>query len=122
MASQDAWARPLAKQLVDLFRVDDCDYIRIAQGTYDTTTGQITNTETVFEGAAAVTKTGRIEEGGVGEEHYLECWIDTQGIGDVQPTTTDQMEYLGRRWKIVAVDPAYSGDVEYAVKVKARSV
>lgn len=121
MASQDAWARPLAKQLVDLFRVDSCNYIRIGQGAYDPETGQVTNGETLFEGAAAVTKTGRIEEGGAGEQHYLECWIDTQGIGDVQPTTLDQMEYLGRRWKITQIDPAYSGDVEYAVKVTARS-
>ena len=121
MASQDAWARPLATQLVDLFRVTGCDYVRVTQGAYDPATGQVGNTETVFPSAAAVTKTGRVEEGGVAEQHYLECWIDTAGIGDIRPTTGDQMSYQGRRWKIVAIDPAYSGDVEYAVKVRALS-
>ena len=121
MALQDAWARPLATELVNLFRVTGCDYIRVDQTGYNPTTGQVGTIETVFPSAAAVTKTGRVEEGGVGEQHYLECWIDTAGIGDVKPTTGDQMEYQGRRWKIVAIDPAYSGDVEYAVKVKALS-
>ena len=48
MASQDAWAKPLAKQLVDLFRVDSFNYIRMTEPVYDPETGDVTGGETVF--------------------------------------------------------------------------
>ena len=121
MASQDSWARPLAKQLVDLFRVDSCDFIRSGSPTYDPATGAVTGTDTTYTGAAAVTKFGINGEGSVGKKYYLECWIDTQGVDDIVPTTDDFMHYKDRRWNIIAVDPAYSGDVEYAVKIRAES-
>ena len=35
MASQDSWAKPLAKQLVDLFRVNSFNYIRTTEPVYD---------------------------------------------------------------------------------------
>jgi len=121
MASQDSWARPLAKQLVDLFRVSSCDFIRTGTPTYDPATGGVTGTDTTYTGAAAVTKTGNLQDGATGKQYYLECWIDTEGVDDIQPTTDDFMQYNGRKWNIVAVDPAYSGDVQYAVKVRALS-
>ena len=119
MASQDAWARPLSKELVDLFRVSGLDFVRITS-TYDPATGTVIPTETVITGAGAVTKWSNIEEGGIAGPQTLECWVDLQGIGDIWPTTADQLEYDGARWKIINIDPAYSGDVKYAAKLTAR--
>lgn len=119
MASQDSWARPLAKQLVDLFRVNSLTYIRIDQ-TYDPAVGDVVITETPYTGAGAVTKTMRTEEGGAAEVYSIEVWCDLEGIDDVWPTTADLLEYDGARWKIIAIDPQYSGDVKYAAKLTAR--
>jgi len=122
MASQDAWARPLADQLVDLFRVNSCNYIRRAQLGYDPSTGDVGITETVYPGAAAVTKLMQAnEEGGTSDTRMFECWINMSGIDDIYPTTLDEMEYEGARWKIVSIDPAYAGDTRYAVKITARA-
>ena len=119
MAFQDSWARPLSKELVDLFRVASLDFVRITS-TYDPLTGTITPTETVITGAGAVTKWSNNEEGGIAGPQMLECWCDLQGIGDIWPTTADQLEYDGARWKIISIDPAYAGDTKYAVKLTAR--
>lgn len=119
MASQDTWARPLAIQLVDAFRVASLAYIRVSS-TYDPATGEVAVTETVYPGAGAVSKLLRSEDGGVGETHSLEAWVDLAGVGDVWPTTADLLEYEGARWKITNIDPMYSGDVKYACKLMAR--
>ena len=120
MASQDSWAKPLAKQLVDLFRVDSFNYIRVTEPVYDPMTGTITGGETVFTSAGAVTKSGKMGDGSVGKSLYLEAWMDTEGIAEQFPTTDDMVEYNGRRWNIVNVDPQYSGDVLYAAKIRAE--
>ena len=119
MASQDAWARPLATELVDLFRVSGLNYIRRDQ-TYDPSVGDVIITETAFNGAGAVTKTLRVEDGGAAETYAIEAWVDAAGIGDIWPTTLDLLEYDGARWKIISIDPQYSGDVKYACKIVAR--
>ncbi len=118
-ASQDSWARPLAKQLVDLFRVDGLTYVRIDQ-TYDPAVGDVVITETPYPKAGAVTKTMRTEDGGTGETYSIEAWVDLEGLGDIWPTTADRLEYDGARWKIIGIDPMYSGDVKYAAKLTAR--
>ena len=120
MASQDAWARPLAKELVDVFRVSSLTYVRVEQGSYDPATGDVVETETSFPGAGAVLSTNESEGGGVAGTQELEVWIDMQGIGDVWPTTRDRLEYLGKTWKVVAIDPKYSGDTLYACKLTGR--
>ena len=120
MASQDSWAKPLAKQLVDLFRVDSFNYIRMTEPVYDPETGDITGGETVFTSAGAVTQSGKMGDGSVGKSLYLEAWMDTAGIAEQFPTTDDFVEYNGRRWNIVNVDPQYSGDVLYAAKIRAE--
>jgi len=121
MASQDAWAAPLAVQLVDLFRVNSFTYIRKAAPIYNPVTGEVVDGETVFTGAGAVTKSGMLGAGSVGKSLYLEAWMDTAGIGDQFATTDDMIEYNGRKWNITSVDPMYSGDVLYACKVRAES-
>jgi len=122
MAFQDSWAKPLANQLVDLFRVASCNYIRRNQTTYNPGTGEVDILETPYNGAAAVTKLMQAnEEGGVSDTRSFECWINLSYIDDIYPTTLDEMEYQGQRWKIVSIDPAYAGDTRYAVKITARS-
>ena len=119
MAFQDTWARPLANELVDLFRVASLNYIRIEQA-YDPAVGDVVITETPYPSAGAVTKTMRLEEGGAAEVYAIEAWINAAGIGDIWPTTLDLLEYDGARWKVTNIDPQYSGDVKYACKVMAR--
>jgi len=118
-APQDNWARPLAKSLVDSFRVPSLSYIRVAT-TYNTTTGLTTDTETTYTGAGAVIKSSNNEETGeLGGNESIDVWIDLQGIGDIYPTTNDFISYDSKRWRIQAIDPKYSGDTKYACKVKA---
>ena len=120
MASQDAWARPLAQELVNEFRVDTFDYIRRVTG-YDPATGDTTQTETVYLKAGAVTQSTNIEEGGVSGPVTLFAWIYLGDIDDIWPTTNDLLRYQGSRWKIVDIDPMFSGDVKYACKLTART-
>ena len=119
MASQDSWARPLAKTLVDLFRVSDLDFIRITSS-YDPATGVVTPTEEVFTGAGAVLKTSHNETDPTAEQRELMVWVCLADIADIWPTPADQLAYEGARWRITSIDPAYGGDVRYAAKLTAR--
>lgn len=120
-ASQDSWAKPLADELVDLFRVDDLSYVRTGLGTYDPSTGQITGTDTTFTKAGAVAVSGSTGEGTTGSNLYIEVWMNTSYIDDMFPTTDDYLIYQGRKYNITQVDPMYSGDTNYACKVRAES-
>ena len=120
MASQDEWARPLAEELVSEFRVDSFDYIRRVTG-YDPVTGDTTQTETVFLKAGVVTKLSNIEEGGVSGPQSMSAWVYLGNIDDIWPTTNDLLRYQGYRWKIVDIDPMFSGDLKYAAKLTARA-
>ena len=121
MASQDAWAKPLANELVDLFRVDDLTYIRTGTPVYDPATGQLTGSETEYLKAGAVAKSGSIGEGTTGANMYIEVWMNTAYVDDIFPTTDDFLVYQSRRYNITQVDPMYSGDVNYACKVRGES-
>ena len=118
-APQDRWARPLAKSLVDAFRVPSLSYIRVST-TYNTTTGLTTDSETTYTGAGALIKSNNNEE--VGEtagNEAIHVWLDLQGIGDIYPTTNDLIDYDSKKWRITNIDPQYSGDTKYACKVIA---
>jgi len=119
MASQDAVFRPLAKTLVDAFRVSSLNFVRITNA-YDPATGTVVPTEVVFPGAGALLMTSNTEAGGVAGPQEIECWFDLEGIGDIWPTTNDAIDYDGYRWKVVVINPKYSGDVKYAAKITAR--
>ena len=120
MASQDLWCKPLADELVGVFRVDSLDYIRITTG-YDPATGDTTTTETVFSSAGAVLKMANIEEGGIAGPQTLQCWVDLTSIDEIWPTPHDCLQYQGKRWRLTTIDPAYAGDTRYAAKLTARS-
>ena len=119
MANQDEWCRPLADELVSEFRVNSIDYIRRTTA-YDPATGDIAETEVVYQKAGAVTQWSNIEEGGVSGPQTLKCWVNLAYIDDVWPTTNDLLSYDSSRWKIEEIAPAYSGDLKYACKLSAR--
>ena len=54
MAYQDSFAAPLAKKLVDKFRVTSLSYTRVSDPAYDPSTGVVTPGETTYPSAGAV--------------------------------------------------------------------
>lgn len=121
MAFQDSFAKPLADELVDLFRVDDLTYVRTGNSVYNPTTGQVTSSETLYQKAGAITKSGSLGEGTTGSNLYIEVWINSSFIDNQFPTPDDYLIYQGRKYNITEVDPRYSGDTDYACKVRAES-
>ena len=121
MASQDAWAKPLADELVSVFRVNSLSYVRVAPGTYDPATGTIANTETTFTKAGAITERRREEVQNGLERYEIDVWMALSDIGEVYPTYADYFTYDDTSYKIMQIDPIYSGDTKYAVKCRARA-
>jgi hypothetical protein len=121
-APQDIWAIPLAKELVDRFRSDNLTYVRITAGVYNETTGVAAATEVKITAAGAVSQSMKGERDGVEQGSELEVWIDHATVS-WPLSTKDRLEYMGRRWKIVSIDPTYSSsDVKvYASRIKARA-
>ena len=120
MAFQDSFARPLARTLVDQFRVTGLDYVRVDQPVYDPATGTATPTETIYTAAGAVYPSFSDQASGEANnaiEIRVEVYLGD--IGDVVPTTRDRIEYLGRSWKVVQVD-LKSGDELYSATLTAR--
>ena len=121
MAYQDSFAVPLAKKLVDKFRVTGLDYIRVDEPVYDPATGTTTPTETTFASAGAVFPSfADKDNGGPSNDIEIMVVIDLAGVGNVIPTTRDRLDYLGRPWKVVRVDLS-SGDLLYTATLTARA-
>ena len=121
MAYQDTFARPLAQKLVDKFRVNGLDYIRVDEPVYDPATGTSTPTETRFTSAGAVYPSFEDQDnGGPSNEIEIKVEIFLGDVGDVIPTTRDRLDYLGRPWKVVRVD-LNSGDQLYSATLTARA-
>ena len=113
---------PVAKELIDSVSPTTVAYLRNNGGSYDPTTGDVTQDTTQFDINAGVLSRGRLEEGGVGESQELRLWIH-HGTGGLPhlPTTSDQVEYGGLTWKVVAIDPTYSSKGLIASKIIARA-
>jgi hypothetical protein len=121
-AAQDAWAGPLAKRLVDRFRSSDLTYIRITSGAYDEETGLVALTEVEIPAAGAVVKSTKVERDGTQQQSELEVWIDHATVS-WPISSQDRLEYMGRRWKITAIEPTYGSSASqvYASKLIARA-
>ena len=121
MANQDTWATPLAKQLVDLFRVSGLDYTRVDEPVYDPTTGESTPTETTYTSAGAVYPSFADQDNG-GPSNFIEIKVEIclADVGNIVPTTRDRIDYQGRPWKVVRVD-LKSGDELYSATLTCRA-
>lgn len=120
-APQDAWAKPLALELVNLFRETEVTFIRQTGQAYDPATGQVVIEELPIKCGAAVEQVSRNEEGGVGETHTAIMWFDSTTL-PIAPTTADRVEYNQRIWRIVSIDPLLgSGDTNYAYKLTVQT-
>jgi hypothetical protein len=92
-APQDAWAEPMAKRLIDRFRTQALTYIKIGAGAYNEVTGTISNTETAYAAAGAVTRSVKVENKSVRQSNEVEAWIDHATV-PWPITSGDQMQYL----------------------------
>lgn len=119
-APQDAWAKPIAKLANSTFVVPSLKYVRVSRS-YDPATGAVTATETEYSNCGAVEQSGRVESGGTAESYEVVVWLATESIGEQFPTTGDHLIYMSMKWKIVSINPQYSGDVLYACQVTARN-
>ena len=118
MPLQDTFI-PVAKTLVDLGRIGTCNLIRV-DSTYDPAVGEVVEVETIYAGFGAVMKRWRDEAGGTGEDYRLEVWMDHQTTNYL-PETKDRVSYDGRTWKVISVNPTYSGDALVASKLTCAS-
>ena len=121
MASQDAWAKPLAKQLVDLYRCSTLDYVRVGTPVYDPATGDSAATETTFTGVGAVLPTvSDAADDTAGNALQITVAIDLAGVGNIVPTTRDRLLYLGKTYKVIDVQVS-SGDQLYSATLTGRA-
>ena len=97
-------------------------YTRVIGGSYDPSTGEVTQNTEQFNISAGVISRARVEEGGVGETYSLTLWIDHSATGMPHlPKTGDTVTYDGTVWKVVAIDPTYSSTGWIASKIVARA-
>jgi hypothetical protein len=109
---------PVAVELVDQVFGVLITYQRRIHGGYNPTTGLVAATTVDKQIMAGVLSTGRSEHGGVQESHQLRLWVHHGPTGlQIFPLTSDRVLYLGEWWKIVVVEPTYSGDALVASKL-----
>lgn len=120
-APQDAWAKPLALELVNLFRETEVTFIRQESQAYNPETGIVEAAKLQIKCGAAVESESISEEGGTNETHTAILWFDSTTLS-IAPNTADVVEYKGRVWRIVSVDPLLgSGDTNYAYKLTVQT-
>ena len=121
MAYQDSFAVPLAKKLVDKFRVTSLDYTRVDEPIYDTSSGTTIPSETTYTSAGAVYPSfADKDNGGPSNDIEIRVEICLADVGNIIPTTRDRITYQGRPWKVVRVD-LKSGDALYSSTLTCRS-
>lgn len=120
-APQDVWAKPLALELVDLFRETEITFIRQEAQTYNPETGICEAATLQIKCGAAVESESITEEGGTNETHTAILWFDSTTL-PIAPNTADAVQYKDRLWRIVSVDPLLgSGNTNYAYKLTVRT-
>ena len=116
----DALFRGVGKDLVELFGSDCVYHQSTGGGTYDPMTGVTTNPVTDHNVKVGVEQVDRSEEGGAEESRTALMWF-SHVLLPITPTTADTITYRGEEWKVVSVDPEFSGDQLIAFKITARS-
>lgn len=107
-ASQDAWAGPLALRMISRYRTQALTYVKIDYGPYDENTGAVISGQTTFAAAGAVVRSTKAERSGVQQGHQVEAWVDHKTV-PWPITSSDYIEYLGRRWKVIEIESYGSG-------------
>lgn len=114
--------RPLAQKLINSTFPTPIVYRQHGAATYDPTTGIVTPATTTHQINGAILKRARTEEGGTAERHQLELWIEhtATGLSDL-PVTGDEIDYDGRTWRVVKIDPTYQATGLIASKLQVVS-
>jgi hypothetical protein len=108
-ALQDAWAGPLAAEMIDRYKTQGLTYVSVANGAYDEVTGLITNTEITYPAAGAVIKSRKAERDKTQQGHDMIAWISHE-IVPWPISSSDYLSYLGKRWKVSEIESYGSGD------------
>jgi hypothetical protein len=107
-APQDVWAKPLAEKMIDKYRCQSLVYVKVSFGPYDEVAGSVPSIEKRFIAAGAVTRSKKAERNGVQQGHEVEVWVDHKTV-PWPVTSSDRLEYLGRKWKVTEVASYGSG-------------
>ena len=117
----DAVFLPIAVDLINEFATP-VTYIRSLGGSYDPSSGEVTQNTEQYSINAGIISRSRVEEGGVGETYSLTLWIDHSATGMPHlPTTADSVTYDATTWKVIEVNPTYSSKSLIASKIVARA-
>lgn len=113
---------PVAEELIDNVFPTAITYLQTENPTYDPATGQTTPNVTEYSINAGILSSGRVEQGGVAEDHELRLWIHHGSAGlPVLPKTSDRVFYLDKYWKVFKVDPSYHSKDLIASKILVRA-
>ena len=76
---------------------------------YDPMTGAVAKVETTYNITAGIEQITRDGATGAQETTEIKAWIAATSVPE-EPKTSDELEYGGKRWHCVAVNPEFSGD------------
>ena len=118
----DAVFLPVAEELIDDVFPTPIKYLQTENPAYDPATGQTTPNVVEYNINAGILSSGRVEQGGVAEEHEMRLWIHHGARGlPVLPQTSDRVLYRDRYWKVFKIDPTYHSDDLIASKILVRA-
>jgi hypothetical protein len=107
-APQDVWAKPLAEKMISKYRCQSLVYVKVSFGAYNEVAGNVPSIETKFKAAGAVMRSKKAERNGVQQGHEVEVWVDHKTV-PWPITSSDRLEFLGRKWKVTEVASYGSG-------------
>lgn len=76
---------------------------------YNPKTGTVTPADTTYSITAGVDQITRTSGEGGQETTEIKVWL-AASVLPVEPKTSDELEYGGKRWHCTAVNPEFSGD------------
>ena len=77
--------------------------------TYDPMTGAVTPVGATYNIPAGIEQITRNSGEGAQETVEIKAWI-AASVLPVEPLTSDELEYSGKRWHCTAVNPQFSAD------------
>lgn len=104
-----------------LLEEDGVTEILMESGGYDPDTGEVNWSEELINcGGAVVKRWNELRDtpqgAGILPHRMVEIWFDSTSL-PIEPDLDDEVEYLERRWRVVAIKPFYgSGPDDYGFK------